>query len=183
MTFVGTLQWRVPFTRWRVTVSAAALLFAFAITGTAQRRDAFVQSRNHPAIAYGTTPADDAVARLNQRLRDGKVKLTYNEDNGYLQSLLDALEIPVESQTLVFSQTSFQAPLINVKQPACDLLQRHGLGRLGARRRPARGRGPGSPQGVIFYSLAQKPPTRRSSSATTTAWPATCRGTPSACPA
>jgi hypothetical protein len=102
---------------WRSAVVVAALMFVFAVAGSAQRRDAFVQSRNHPAIAYATAPVDDAVSRLNKRLANGSAKLTFNDENGYLRSVLEALDIPIESQSLVFSQTSFQTELIGVRNP------------------------------------------------------------------
>jgi hypothetical protein len=54
---------------------------------------------------------------LNARLREGGVTLAFDPVNGYLRSLLDALGVPVESQTLVFSQTSFQADRIHIHNP------------------------------------------------------------------
>lgn len=105
-------------TRLRFRITAAllgALLVATAVT--AQRRDVFVASRDHAAIRYSTAPVADAVAALNRRLEDGSVTLRFDEASGYLRSLLDALNLPVESQTLVFSQTSFQGPIINIENP------------------------------------------------------------------
>ena len=73
--------------------------------------------RAHPAIAYDTAPLDDAAARLNRRLADGSVTLSFEPGTGYLKSVLDAFAIPVDSQILVFSKTSFQAPRINPSNP------------------------------------------------------------------
>ena len=73
--------------------------------------------RNHPAIKYDSTPSRDAVAQLNERLKRGEVSLERKGPSGYLQSVLDALGVPVESQILVFSKTSFQAPNIAAKNP------------------------------------------------------------------
>jgi len=73
--------------------------------------------RNHPAIRYDSTPAKDAVAKLNERLQSGEVTLERRGPSGYLQSVLEALHVPVESQLLVFSKTSFQAPKIGPKNP------------------------------------------------------------------
>jgi hypothetical protein len=73
--------------------------------------------RNHPAISYERTPVADAVSRLNAQLRAGDVTLESKGPSGYLESLLKALHVPVESQVLVFSKTSFQAPRINPKNP------------------------------------------------------------------
>src|SRR5919112_265928 len=98
-------------------LTAAALAFAATLAAQGQRRDVFVQSRNHPAIAYDTGRVDNPVSRLNQRLESGATTLAFDQTTGYLRPILDALNIPIESQVLVFSQTSFQAPLINVKNP------------------------------------------------------------------
>jgi hypothetical protein len=73
--------------------------------------------RNHPAIAYATAPVSDPVARLNERLRRGEVTLEKNEQSGYLPSVLSALGVSIDSQVLVFSKTSFQAPRINPTNP------------------------------------------------------------------
>jgi hypothetical protein len=95
----------------------AVIVFAAGLVVHAQRRDVFVQPRSHPAIAYDRGPVDNPVSRLNQRLEAGSATFAFDQTTGYLRPVLDALDIPVESQTLVFSQTSFQAPLINVKNP------------------------------------------------------------------
>src|SRR5688500_2607367 len=102
--------------RFAATVVALTAALAGAALD-AQRRDAFVANRNHPAIAYGTAPTTDAVAALNARLRSGEARLPFDAGNGYLSAILTALEVPVESQTLVFSQTSFQAQEINIHNP------------------------------------------------------------------
>jgi hypothetical protein len=73
--------------------------------------------RNHSAIKYDSTPARDAVAQLNEQLAAGTVTLERRGPSGYLQSVLEALHVPVESQLLVFSKTSFQAPKIGPKNP------------------------------------------------------------------
>lgn len=76
------------------------------------------QFRNHPAIRYGAGPSTDAVARLEAKLKRGDVTLTYAAGaGGYLRAILDALEVPIDSQMLVFSKTSFQAPKIGPKAP------------------------------------------------------------------
>ncbi len=77
----------------------------------------FVLSRDHPAIAYSTGATHNAVTRLNDRLREGTARLTFAAGNGYLPSMLEAFGISPASQTLVFSQTSFQAPQINMHNP------------------------------------------------------------------
>ena len=73
---------------------------------------------DHAAINYMRTPAQDPVARLQQRMKRGEVKLEYKNDGfGYLRSVLKALKVMPDSQMLVFSKTSFQRNLINPKAP------------------------------------------------------------------
>jgi hypothetical protein len=78
---------------------------------------AFRESRDHPAIAYSSGPVHNPIAELNGQLRDGEVHLEFEDQSGYLRSVLRALEIPIESQVAVFSQTSFQAPMITSANP------------------------------------------------------------------
>ena len=122
----------------------------------AQRRDAFVGSRDHAAIRYSTADTHDPVAALNRKLQSGGVSLTFDPANGYLKSLLDALNVPASSQALVFSQTSFQASKINYRNPRAVFFNDTvsvGWVRGGdilevAAQDPT--------QGVIFYALDQK---------------------------
>jgi hypothetical protein len=97
-------------------VASAAWVGALA-AASLQRADAFGESRDHPAIAYTDVEPTDAVARLNQRLVAGEVRLAFDPLSGYLPAVLEALGVPVASQALVHSQTSFQAPLIRYDQP------------------------------------------------------------------
>src|SRR5688572_14746012 len=73
---------------------------------------------NHPDIQYSSGPVRDAVARLAENVQNGKVTLDF-EDNGwgYLTSLLTHLNIPVDSQALVFSKTSLQSDRISPRTP------------------------------------------------------------------
>ena len=70
------------------------------------------------ALPYGQKPidyfgetTDNAVTRLQDRIKRGDVRLTIDETQGYLPALLRALDISASSQMLVFSKTSFQFPL------------------------------------------------------------------------
>jgi hypothetical protein len=60
---------------------------------------------------------DDPVARLDRQLQKGETTLEYRPGWGYLQSLLEHLDVKVDSQILVFSKTSFQAERIGPKKP------------------------------------------------------------------
>lgn len=69
-------------------------------------------------INYRSENVNDAVTLLQKRLDDGTAKLRYDDaEHGYLKSVLELLDIPVSSQTLVFSKTSFQYPKISPKHP------------------------------------------------------------------
>jgi hypothetical protein len=71
----------------------------------------------HEAIQYLKSPSNDAITRLQKDIDSGKVKLTYNAKNGYLSAILAQLKVPVSSQILVFSKTSFQRELISPNTP------------------------------------------------------------------
>jgi hypothetical protein len=62
-------------------------------------------------------PPSDALTRLDRQLERGEATLEYRDGAGYLPSLLEHLHINVDSQTLVFSKTSFQQAIINPKNP------------------------------------------------------------------
>jgi hypothetical protein len=138
----------------RLATSAFAVILTVAVLH-GQRRDVFITSRNHPAIGYTSGPTTNAVAALNDRLRSGAASLAFDPDNGYLTAVLQALSVPVESQTLVFSQSSFQAPLINMHNPRALYFTdnvsvgwvRGGLIEIAVQ---------DPRQGVIFYALEQK---------------------------
>jgi len=122
-----------------------------------QRTDAFVESRDHPAIAYSTGAVRNAVADLNDQLRRGVVKLPFDPATGYLQPLLNALHLPIDSQTLVFSQGSNQGSQISPTNPRAIYFNDtvmlgwvRGGDALEVAAHDER-------QGVLFYSLGQKP--------------------------
>lgn len=81
---------------------------------TASQQEQLYES---PAIGYENAGKNDPVARLQQQLERGEVKLEYSEIDGYLSSVLKLLKVPVSSQGLVFSKTSFQLFRISPKNP------------------------------------------------------------------
>jgi hypothetical protein len=83
----------------------------------AQRGGMFLGSADDPAIAYSTAPLDNAIERLNRRLQDGSAGFAFEGRSGYLQSALDVLELPADSQLLVFSRQSLQGRLIGPSSP------------------------------------------------------------------
>jgi hypothetical protein len=128
-----------------------------APTVTAQRGGMFLGSAEDPAIAYATAPLSNAVSAINERLRNGSAQLTFDGRAGYLRSALSALEIPVESQVLVFSQTSFQRKRISDTNPrALFFNDRVALGwvRDGEILEVA---AQDAKEGMVFYTLDQRP--------------------------
>lgn len=108
---------------------------------------------NHPALS-GLAPGGDAVARLAARLDRGEATLARRTDGqGYLPAVLAALDVPVDSQMLVFSKTSVQAAHISPERPRAvyfrdDVMVAHVPGTPGLEAiaiDPARG--------PVFYAL------------------------------
>ena len=113
-------------------------------------------SSEDPAIAYTTARLNNAVADVNRRLQDGSLRFTFDSSSGFLRSALDALQIPIDSQMLVFSRTSLQGKRIGEQNPrALFFNDRVALGwvrggdllEVAAHDETA---------GVVFYTLEQK---------------------------
>ena len=90
----------------RLSLMALALLIP--ATGVA-----LLQVRNSKTAAIPAEP----VADLQQKIDAGQVKLEFEPNQGYLRSLLKNLKIPISSQTLVFSKSSFDLGLISPSNP------------------------------------------------------------------
>lgn len=72
---------------------------------------------NHPAVAYRSAPAGDPVNQLNDAMQTGRISLKAEGPSGYLQSLLQALNVPVESQIVLFARDSVQLARITMTNP------------------------------------------------------------------
>jgi hypothetical protein len=142
----------VPLLTHKLVAALAAVASAFAF---ADFEGSYVLPLDHTAIQYNTAAVMDRVAGLQRKLREGAVTLEFDERHGYLSAVLKALNVPVSSQVLVYSKTSFQAPRISPKMaralyftddvfigwvPGGDVLE---LASVDPR------------QGVIFYTLDQ----------------------------
>ena len=104
---------RKPLSYIRIAVVVTAGL---AIAGGAANAQ-LGRGAEHEAIAYSATTPTDAIARLQQRLASGAVTLNFDAKWGYLPSVLEALDVPVSSQGLVFSKTSLQVDRIGPWAP------------------------------------------------------------------
>ena len=141
-----------------IGAAAVVLLGVVAVTSVSgQRGGAFRASRDHPAIQYTEGAVDNAVADLDRRLAEGSASLAFEGPSGYLRSVLDALDMPTESQVLVFSPTSFQEDYIDFDNPRAVFFRDdvalgwvRGADVLEIAAQDRR-------QGTIFYSLEQTP--------------------------
>jgi hypothetical protein len=135
-------------------VFVLAALSSGVLTG----QSIFRASRDHAAVQYSTRPTRDAVARLNQRLEKGEVKLVSEGPRGYLKSVLAALDILPSSQALVFSENSLQRDRISKATPrAIYFNDSVAVGWAnGSETIEAAAQDPS--QGVIFYAIPQQGP-------------------------
>lgn len=137
--------------------AGAAWALALAALAGQERRSAYPGTIDqHPAIDYRGTPPTDAVTVLQRALASGTATLPFEGRQGYLRALLARLEVPVESQVLLFSKTGVQHPFTDPEHPrALYFNDRVIVGYI-----------PGAPliemashdarQGVIFQTLAQE---------------------------
>lgn len=100
----------------RYIALSLACLASGANAQIAVRNQGYVPFSDAP-INYRSNDLHDPVSRLQQQLESGKATLTYEPEHGYLRSVLQLLQVPVDSQTLVFSKTSFQYPKISPEHP------------------------------------------------------------------
>ena len=140
----------------KAVAAAAILLWGTIVAAGGQGRSIFPGTLDqHPAIDYRGTTLDDPITRLQRELAAGRNRLAFDGRQGYLRSVLAALEVPVESQLLLFSKTGIQHPFTNPENPrALYFNDRIVVGYI-----------PGAPvieiaahdprQGVIFQTLKQ----------------------------
>jgi hypothetical protein len=114
-------------------------------------------SRDHPAIQYSSRPVRDAVVKLNERVEKGEVHFEFDAPpRGYLASVLKALDIPVSSQTLVFSENSLQRPHISKATPRAIYFNDTVAVGWAKGAETVEVTAFDANQGVHFYSIAQK---------------------------
>ena len=97
-----------------VLLSAVTLLLTSSTSAVAfQAVDEFEKE----PILYSKSTPGNRVEELNVAIESGQRTLQKTSEFGYLPDLLRALEVPVESQTLVFSKTSLQMRRISPRTP------------------------------------------------------------------
>lgn len=104
-------------TRWIAGATALLMLALVTATGQAQRTVYPGTLDQHPAIDYYGTPTTDPVTALHREVSAGTATLAFEGAHGFLRALLARLEIPVESQVLVFSKTGIQHPFTDPEHP------------------------------------------------------------------
>jgi len=101
----------------------AFLAVCFVVAGLGRANADDFQGATHlmpfdeDTINYSKAKDSSPVARLQERIDKGELKLAHDERFGYLPALLRELKVDTNSQTLVFSKTSFQRERISPKSP------------------------------------------------------------------
>ncbi len=98
-------------------IAVILLLVATSVAVFSQLgRSVFSPGADHPAVRYFETTSDPIVG-LNRRLIGGADTLESNGPLGYLESVLDVLDVPVESQVVAYSKNSLQSLYISPENP------------------------------------------------------------------
>jgi len=138
---------------WR---AAAAIFIVSGSVVSGQISDSFFVHLDHTAIEYRKGPTSDLIVQLNRKIQAGDVRLEFEPGFGYLRSVLEALDVPKESQIAVFSKTSAQVAHIDRQHPRTIFFNdavavaytRGGFIEFAAH---------DPRQGVVFYDLPQQP--------------------------
>ncbi len=89
---------------------------AWGLCGPSAARAQVDEFEKEP-IRYSETNPDNIVSRLADRIAAKQTRLRHDGVNGYLADFLKSLDVPVSSQTLVFSKTSLQRHRISPATP------------------------------------------------------------------
>jgi len=139
----------------RLWAAVGCWLIATAIVAP-QSRSAFPGTLDqHPAIDYRGGALSDVVTTLQRDAARGAITLKHEGQTGFLLPVLERLEVPVDSQILLFSKTGIQNAFTSPEHPrALYFNDRVVVGYI-----------PGAPvielashdpsQGVIFQTLKQ----------------------------
>ena len=99
------------------SATGLALLAFCSFCGVSTQAIGQATSFENPPIDYLNAEVTNSVAQLITKLESGEIKLKYDSAYGYLPAVLKALDIPISSQTFVFSKTSLQLHRINPSRP------------------------------------------------------------------
>jgi hypothetical protein len=93
------------------------LFFLISAAQAAETKPARVIDFRGPPHSYLEWKPKDRFAELQEKAQKGEVKLDTTNDKAFLTSLLEALNIPISSQIMVFSASSLQSEIINPRNP------------------------------------------------------------------
>ncbi len=100
-----------------LTIVAGVTAVAVSYAAAQLNRRSFPGSVDDPAISYSTRPVTDAVSGLARRLEAGTLNPPFEIGSGYLRAVLGELDVPIESQVLVFTKTGIQGGLTGPRNP------------------------------------------------------------------
>jgi len=109
--------------RINLSLLAVAAIFLLGVVILPARVQGQIAVRNQGFVPFSDPPinyrgeVNDPVAQLQRRVETGAVTLQWDATHGYLKAVLNALHVPISSQTLVFSKTSFQYRKISPRTP------------------------------------------------------------------
>lgn len=148
---------------WAVRVLGAAAICGAVLTAQASGRQVSAAYAGlldeHPAIQYAERPVHDRVAGLNAALARGTQSLEAVGPGRYLRAVLDALQVPAESQLLVFSKTGVQASVTGPRNPRALYFDDSVVVGFIPGARLLELAAHDAEQGVVFYTLDQSSPT------------------------
>src|SRR5579859_1350758 len=117
----STWNERVPPSRagpCRIKFLALVAVAFFATTPVRVAGESVLGDPEERIIGYENADGlGDPVSVLKQQMASGKSHLIFEPEQGYLHSLLKALQVPVSSQVLVFSKTSSQSDHVSPRTP------------------------------------------------------------------
>ncbi len=97
-------------------IAGFALMFS-CFSGEGLYASGYDTMYEQPPINYSGSDPSGPVADLQRKLDEGGLQFDRSNEKEFLLALLDHFEIPVESQVLVFSQTSHQNSRIRPRTP------------------------------------------------------------------
>jgi hypothetical protein len=101
--------------RVRVGLAAAAVLWGATLAGqSAPPSSSGALLHQHPAVGYQPLAVPPAIAGFNRALA---ARPEYDPRRGYLAAVLEALDVPVSSQILLFSKTGAEQALTSPQNP------------------------------------------------------------------
>jgi hypothetical protein len=95
-------------------------ILVIALVALSVASSALADEFDREPVKYSSSTPKNRVSALQERLDAGAEQLVFEEDRGYLRSVLRALCVPESSQMLVYSKTSLQRHRISPKTPRAN---------------------------------------------------------------